>query len=338
MIEDHVKRNVVRVPAAGGSGRDAYFRQVDDFLLVTTSKEKAKAFVREMHDKAKTGEWGFSVHEAKTKVNFDMTLKGSSGELNQQVRRIEGGMFPWCGLRFNTNTCEIMADYSRYSKSGVSESVTVESGHPGACLMGKMKRFLSPKCHALMLDEGELGINSRHTVLVNVYEMLLVCAAKTAASALRLPHGPAGNTSLLSHGALETTAYAYSLIQSRSNRRKGGFGTSAGVQCVCKVRRFEVTWLGLHAFREVYAKFSVKHRGFYRCKLDVDDALQAAGWGGGGRQSKDGSQEGSSGVCNGSNNRGSKMEAQRRGAERRLHRVVGCADALELLHTLTAET
>ena len=82
----------------------------------------------------------------------------------------------------------------------------------------------------------------------------------------------------------------------------------------------------------------MKHRGFNRCKLDVDDALQAAGWGGGGRQSKDGSREGSSGVCNGANNRGSKMAAQRRGAERRLHRVVGCADALELLHTLTAET
>ena len=28
MIEDHVKRNVVRVPAAGASGRGAYFRQV----------------------------------------------------------------------------------------------------------------------------------------------------------------------------------------------------------------------------------------------------------------------------------------------------------------------
>lgn len=40
-------------------------RQVDDFLLVTTSKEKATAFVSAMHDKAKTGEWGFSVHEAK---------------------------------------------------------------------------------------------------------------------------------------------------------------------------------------------------------------------------------------------------------------------------------
>lgn len=66
--------------------------------------------------------------------------------------------------------------------------------------------------------------------------MLLVCAAKTAASALRLPRGPAGNAPLISSGALETTAYAYSLIQSRSNRRKGSFGTSRGVRCVCKVR------------------------------------------------------------------------------------------------------
>lgn len=28
MVEDHITHNVVRVPAAGGSGRGAYFRQV----------------------------------------------------------------------------------------------------------------------------------------------------------------------------------------------------------------------------------------------------------------------------------------------------------------------
>lgn len=67
------------------------------------------------------------------------------------------------------------------------------------------------------------------------YEMMLVCAAKTAASALRLPRGPTGNESLVSNGAMETIAYAYSLIQSRSNRRKGGFGTFKGMRCVCKV-------------------------------------------------------------------------------------------------------
>ncbi|CAN0436899.1 unnamed protein product, partial [Ectocarpus sp. 13 AM-2016] len=61
------------------------------------------------------------------------------------------------------------ASASRYSKAGVAESLTVDSRRAGACLVGKMKRFLSPKCHALMLDEGEhLGINSRNTVLLNV--------------------------------------------------------------------------------------------------------------------------------------------------------------------------
>lgn len=44
----------------------------------------------------------------------------------------------------------------------------MESRRAGACLLGKMKRFMSPKCHALMLDEGEFGINSRSTVLLNV--------------------------------------------------------------------------------------------------------------------------------------------------------------------------
>eukprot|EP00752_Nemacystus_decipiens_P012225 g10838.t1 len=314
-------------------------RQVDDFLLISTSRAKAEAFVRVMHDKRKTGKWGFSVHEAKTVVNFEMALEEErAGGPARQVRRVEGRMFPWCGLRFDTATCEVMANYSRYTKSSVSESLTVESRSAGACLMGKMKRFMSPKCHALMLDEGELGINSRSTVLLNVYEMLLVCAAKTAASALRLPRGPAGNAPLLSRGALETTAYAYSLIQSRSNRRKGSFGTSKGVWCVCKIYRFEVTWLGLHAFREVFAAFSRKDRGFTHCKLDMEKALvEAAGSTGGGvidgGTTKPPAVEGSHGWRK---ERAPANGARRGGAFNRLRHVVRSPDAMSLLHTLTA--
>lgn len=102
-----------------------------------------------------------------------------------------------------------------------------------------------------------------------------------------------------------------------------------------QIRRFEVTWLGLHAFREVYGAFSVKHRGFNRCKLDVHNALEVApGSGGleGKRQSKDGSPDGS--VVR----KGANTEAQQRGAYRRLLRVVRCPDALGLLHTLTTES
>lgn len=54
-----------RPPFPHPEGDCTLLRQVDDFLLVTTSKEKAMAFVSTMHDQAKTGEWGFSVHEAK---------------------------------------------------------------------------------------------------------------------------------------------------------------------------------------------------------------------------------------------------------------------------------
>ncbi|CAN0157920.1 unnamed protein product [Ectocarpus sp. 12 AP-2014] len=337
-------------PFPDPEGDCTLLRQVDDFLLISTSKAKAESFVRVMHDEVKTGNWGFSVHEAKTLVNFDMVLESSKGgggpgqqPVRRQVRRVEGDMFPWCGVRFDTRTCEVMANYSRYSKAGVAESLTVDSRRPGTCLVGKMKRFLSPKCHALMLDEGEhLGINSRNTVLLNVYEMLLVCAAKTATSALRLPRGPAGNASLLSNGALETTAYAYSLIQSRSNRRKGSFGTSRGVRCVCKIHRFEVTWLGLHAFREMFGAFARKDRGFARCKLEVERALrETAGSRGGGFEGfSRNMRKGKEGAAAAGWGEGATPDTQhgvRRGrAYGRLRRVVRSPDALSLLQNLTS--
>ena len=52
-------------PFPDPEGDCTLLRQVDDFLLVTTSKAKAEAFVRVMHDHARTSEWGFGVHEGK---------------------------------------------------------------------------------------------------------------------------------------------------------------------------------------------------------------------------------------------------------------------------------
>lgn len=100
-----------------------------------------------------------------------------------------------------------------------------------------LSRFVCTKIiHVCSIAQYMLGlVYGSSFASISRYEMMLVCAAKTAASALRLPRGPGGNGSLLSNGAIDTTSYAYSLIQSRSNRRKGGFGTSKGLQCVCKV-------------------------------------------------------------------------------------------------------
>lgn len=55
-------------PSAHSGDDFALLRQVDDFLVVTTNKAKAEAFVQVMHDQSKTSKWAFSIHEAKVSV------------------------------------------------------------------------------------------------------------------------------------------------------------------------------------------------------------------------------------------------------------------------------
>lgn len=96
-----------------------------------------------------------------------------------------------------------------------------------------------------------------------------------------------------------------------------------------KVHRFEVTWLGLHAFREVFGAYSIKNKGFARLKLDMNHALvQAERDTGKTRQrgAASGGESGSGGIEN----------PCRSSAYARLRRVVRLPDALNLLQTLTA--
>ncbi|CAM9620539.1 unnamed protein product [Discosporangium mesarthrocarpum] len=288
-----------------------------------------------MHDSRETGPWGFSVHTAKTLVNFDMQLTPPEGGAMKPVPRCKGNLFPWCGLRFNTNTCEVLSSYERYAKNPVAETVTAESRRPGNTLLEKMKRFISPKCHALLLDDV---INSYDTVLLNIFQMFLVCAAKTAALALRLPHGPSSNPSLIADGVMETISYTYSLVQSRSNRRRGGFGVKKNVHCSCKVRRSDVVWLGLYAFREILVANS--HQGFAPALHKIEVSLHQAGAASSGRnprEQRDGgdAEERSNGA---DIHRGARngVWGQETAYPPRLWRVVQTDDSRALLQTLVS--
>lgn len=113
---------------------------------------------------------------------------------------------------------------------------------------------------------------------------------------------------------------------------------------VDQIYRFEVTWLGLHAFREVFAAFSRKDRGFARCKLDMEKALEDAARSAGGADAvgekrNDSKERGKTPEGGGSRARGKERaavgNARRGGAYNRLRHVVRSPDALSLLHTLT---
>lgn len=105
-----------------------------------------------------------------------------------------------------------------------------------------------------------------------------------------------------------------------------------------QIHRFEVTWLGLHAFREVFSAFSTKHRGFTSPKLAMHHALLEAekvdGLGG-----KEVSRQGEGDAREGEAQRGRKAKNPQLGVIRdyaRLRKVVGSSDAICLLQTLTS--
>ncbi len=90
-------------------------RLVDDFLLVTTERQRAKDFLQIMHDGLP--EYGVTVHPAKTLVNFEVSING------MKVKRLVGSRnFPYCGSFIDINTLNITKDRERKKDMGQSLS------------------------------------------------------------------------------------------------------------------------------------------------------------------------------------------------------------------------
>lgn len=78
-------------------------RLIDDFLLITTDKAKARKFVEVMH--GGFPDYGVTVNPNKTLVNFDMELGGIG------IPRVSSGsQFPYCGLGIDYKTLDIVKD------------------------------------------------------------------------------------------------------------------------------------------------------------------------------------------------------------------------------------
>ena len=93
-------------------GEDALLlRMTDDFLLISTSREKATEFLQTMHDGAEA--YGIQIRPEKTLVNFDCVVNGTS--LNSLDN---GTQFPYCGVMINMNTLEITKDRGRRMEKG----------------------------------------------------------------------------------------------------------------------------------------------------------------------------------------------------------------------------
>nr|XP_021487080.1 telomerase reverse transcriptase [Meriones unguiculatus] len=156
-------------------------RFVDDFLLVTPHLVQAKAFLRALV--RGIPEYGCMINLQKTMVNFPVETGDLGGAAPHQLPA--HCLFPWCGLLLDTQTLEVLCDYSGYARTSIKTSLTFQRvSKAGRNMRCKLLAVLRLKCHGLFVD---LQVNCLQTVCINVYKIFLLQAYRFHACVLQLP-------------------------------------------------------------------------------------------------------------------------------------------------------
>lgn len=122
---------------------DLLIRVVDDFLYLTTSGERARAFHHRIHQ-------GFADYNAyvnidKSATNLDLTI----------IDQVQGPpvrkpvWFSFCGLQFHTKTLEIRGDYTRYEGTDIIHCITPSIGEPGQLLLKRLQGISTLKIEVI---------------------------------------------------------------------------------------------------------------------------------------------------------------------------------------------
>ncbi|RHZ61724.1 hypothetical protein Glove_346g37 [Diversispora epigaea] len=218
-------------------------RFLDDFLYISTNKEKVVKFITAMHKGHP--KYGCFINDKKSLVNFDVKIDDTF------VTKLEGGLeFPWCGLLIHTKTLNCKVDYKRYSNSLIADALTIKTAkNPGELLKNKMIEIVTSKCHPIYNDTS---FNSRTTVLLNIYQNFLITAMKFHYYVKGLPHqGRQRNETFEWVVVKKTFESACKVIQSKSQTQK------------IDVQSSEIKWLGAHAFRCILTKKRSYHQGLF---------------------------------------------------------------------------
>jgi telomerase reverse transcriptase len=156
-------------------------RYIDDFLFISTDKNRVKSFSRIMHQGFP--QFGVQVSTNKSLVNFELKID------DQDIQNVnESGiftighsrLFPWCGLLIDTSHLDVLHDFTRISETDIKNALTVELNiHPGLAILSKTKQFLRNLCHPIYLDSEFARLD---TIWINIYQSFLFCALKFGAT------------------------------------------------------------------------------------------------------------------------------------------------------------
>lgn len=223
------------MPDLAADPQSLLLRLIDDYLLVTTSRERARAFLSMMY--RGHPDYGCFISRDKTLTNFDYD--------EQVMNVIPSGQreFPWCGYMIDMKGLTISIDYTRYKARDLQDSLTVDRGRkPGAAFLSKMLLQARARSHLIYCDAA---LNTEHVVYVNIYQNFVLCAMKMHSYLREYGVPMRANSKFLTETVHRSITYSYATM--RGQLRKGDAGGRT-LQKTC------VTWLGLHAFSTVLSR------------------------------------------------------------------------------------
>jgi Telomerase ribonucleoprotein complex - RNA binding domain./Reverse transcriptase (RNA-dependent DNA polymerase). len=240
-------------------------RIIDDFFLITTCKNTLKRFI----DKMSIGDkdLGIQINDRKTRTSHNTNTKVST----QTTLKIgDEYYFQWCGLLFNTKTCEVQVDYGRFAASSASDSLTINRlQNDGHSLVKNMRYFVKPRCIPILFDSR---INSIPTVMINFHQMLLISAIKSLHYIEQgLDRKSLKNERFLIDCVLYVIKYAYHLVYSRL--RSSQYSGKSQHCCELNFMPYnDALWLGIHSFQTVYVHS--KKSLFLSRSIDLSNCLK----------------------------------------------------------------
>ena len=207
-------------------------RMVDDMLFVSPSRDAAVEHLRRLRAGSLREKWNCTINHAKTAISFDLENLAR----NEVVDGTGVRYVPWCGLLFRSDTLEVQADYARWTAEPLTSSITVVHAEPGAGLLRRMQQYIFPRMLHILYDAR---VNSRETILLNLFQLYLYVASKALAYISSL--GSVHNTAFLHRLLIQyLPAFVYRTVRGRFNtalgERESAFLCAKAVQRVVRLK------------------------------------------------------------------------------------------------------
>lgn len=230
--------------------RDLLLRYVDDYIYVSSEKDKVIKFSSAMQ--RGIVDYNCNISVEKTITNFVKELSLQDQNVNEErVTKI-----PWFGFLINTVTLEVSANYSCYADKAIKNCISFSASRGKEGLRKKII-YLSDVTRQRILFDGQ--ILSKKCVMKNLYQFSLLCAFRMHCLTKKLPKcdGPHNHKEFFFDLIISCIDHICQSLFRLKSRKKIKY----------YIRARETKWICLRAFITKLKRHSLKYHHILKLLL-----------------------------------------------------------------------